>query len=102
MKIISEEQIRQLNLAPNTFLEWVEDALMQKASAILPPKISMKPQEEIFYNIMPSIVGNVGGVKIVSRYPDRNPTLQSKIVLFNTDNGNFEAPYQHMPEIKHM
>ena len=61
----------------------------------MPPKISMKPSDGIFCNVMPGIIPadisplghSVGGVKVVTRYPDRNPSLDSKILLFNADTG---------------
>lgn len=49
----------------------------------------------IFCNVMPCLIksadGNIGGVKVVTRYPERKPSLDSKILLFNADSGNFLA-----------
>ena len=91
MRIITEEQIKSLKIDSKTFVQWVDEALRLKKSAILPSKISMKPQEDIFVNVMPTIIGDVGGVKVVSRYPERKPTLESKMLLFNAKTGDYEA-----------
>lgn len=60
---------------------------------ILPPKVSLHPgPESVFCNFMPSIVpGNDGrmwgGVKLVTRYPDREPALDSSLLLFDALTG---------------
>ena len=96
MKIITEEQIKGLNIPSATCVKWVEEALSLKKDAILPAKISMKPYDEVFCNVMPSIVQisdeeRAGGVKIVSRYPGRTPTLESKLILFDAKSGDYKA-----------
>lgn len=91
MKIITEKQISELCISTEKCLTWVEEALKIKEQAILPAKISMKPKEEIFCNVMPSILGKTGGVKIVNRYPNRNPSLDGKMVLFDAETGDFKA-----------
>ncbi len=55
MKIISFEDIRDLNITPQTCLQWVSDMIANKKEALLPAKISMKPVEKIFCNVMPCI-----------------------------------------------
>ena len=45
MKIISFEDIRNLNITPQTCLQWVSDMIANKKEALLPAKISMKPVE---------------------------------------------------------
>ena len=91
MKIITEKQISELCISTEKCLTWVEEALKIKEQAILPAKISMKPKDDVFCNVMPSIVGKSGGVKIVSRYPGREPTLESKLILFDSESGDFKA-----------
>jgi hypothetical protein len=56
MKIISFEDIRDLNITPQTCLQWVSDMIANKKEALLPAKISMKPVEKIFCNVMPCIL----------------------------------------------
>lgn len=95
MKIIGYEEIKSLNISPAEFYQWVEEALIHKEEMILPPKISMKPYEGVFCNVMPSIVPNgektYGGVKAVTRYPLRKPSLDSKILLYDVESGDYLA-----------
>lgn len=90
MKIISFDHIKELNISPLRCYEWVSNVLEKKGEALLPPKISLKPgQEGVFYNTMPAIFPNDkwGGVKLVTRYPEREPSLDSEILLYNINTG---------------
>lgn len=94
MKVITFKDISDLKIQPKLYYEWVSDMILHKKKSQLPPKISMKMSEGQFCNIMPSIIsteqsGNIGGVKIVNRYPNRNPSLDSQIILMNMDTGDF-------------
>lgn len=96
MKIISFEDIRNLQVSPSLCYEWVEEMLKSKEDVLLPAKISMKPTDGVFCNVMPCIISSaertdVGGVKVVTRYPDRNPSLDGKLLLFNAESGEFLA-----------
>ena len=96
MKIISFDDIRCLNISPADCYRWVDDMILNKQSAQLPAKIHMNMPGNIFCNVMPSIVRQsgdifVGGVKVVTRYPERKPSLDSKILLFNANSGEFLA-----------
>ncbi len=91
MKIISFDDVKNLNIAPQTCYQWVSEMIADKGNALLPAKISMKPAEGIFCNVMPCILSSCGGVKVVTRYPQRNPSLDSKLLLFNVENGEFLA-----------
>ena len=92
MKIITHNDILQLGISPEQCYQWVIKMIQNKKLAILPPKISMKPRDGVFWNIMPSIISSKwGGVKIVNRYPENTPSLNSKILLFNVQTGKFEA-----------
>lgn len=96
MKVITHNDITNLNINPATCYEWVSYMIQNKANVLLPPKISMKPQEGVFVNVMPGIIGldkecKYGGVKVVSRYPNRNPTLDSKMLLFDAESGETKA-----------
>lgn len=50
--------------------------------------------EEVFYNTMPVIIpsAKVAGVKLVTRYPKRNPSLKSEILLYDLETGENLAP----------
>jgi alanine dehydrogenase len=93
MKIVSHEQIMQLDISPLQCYEWVEEMLKNKDEAVLPAKISMKQKGHIFYNVMPCILpqNKVAGVKIITRYPDRVPSLDSLIMLYNFETGELKA-----------
>ena len=69
--------------------------IKNKNRTILPPKISIKPYEGVFCNVMPSFIPNSNndyeGVKVVTRYPERSPSLDSKILLLNAKTGDFLA-----------
>lgn len=93
MKIISHKDIVSLNVDPESCYKWVEDMLLGKDNVILPAKTSIKPSDEIFYNVMPSILPehNSAGLKVVTRYPDRIPSLDSQIMIFDFTDGKIKA-----------
>ena len=95
MKLITHKDIISLNVTSEMCYDWAVDMIREKKTALLPPKISIKPKEGVFCNVMPSFVpcsdGFVGGVKVVTRYPNRSPSLDSKILLFDAGTGNFLA-----------
>ena len=90
MKVITFDKIKGLNISPLTCYQWVSDAIAHKKDAILPAKISLKPEiEGVFYNTMPVIIpsAKVAGVKLVTRYPERKPSLDSEILLYDLETG---------------
>lgn len=93
MKIITHQDILNLNITPKEAYDWSEFVIKNKNSAILPPKISIKPEamEGVFCNVMPCYFGDFGGVKMVTRYPDRAPSLDSQLMLLDTKTGVTKA-----------
>lgn len=96
MKIITYEDIIKLGITPLECYEWVVEALKKKEKALLPPKISLSKEKGTFCNVMPSMIehseyGDLGGVKIVTRYPNRYPSLDSKLLLLDSKTGEFLA-----------
>ncbi len=93
MKIITHQDIMNLNISPLEAYDWSEYVIKNKAQAILPPKISIKPpeMEGVFCNVMPCYLGEFGGVKMVTRYPDRAPALDSQLMLLDTATGVTKA-----------
>ena len=93
MKMLSHKDIVSLNVDPKSCLKWVENMLVGKENIVLPAKISIKPSEEIFYNIIPSILleDNSAGLKIVTRYPGRVPSLDSQIIIYDFKSGKTKA-----------
>lgn len=95
MKIITHEDIAKLNIPPAECYKWATEVIANKQNTVLPPKISMKPHEGEFCNVMPCIISSgdemYGGVKIVNRYPHRTPSLDSKLILQDMNSGEFLA-----------
>lgn len=93
MKLITYKDIVKMNIDPLKCYEWVSEMIEHKNETVLPHKISMKHDDldGVFCNVMPSFV-NVGGklyggVKIVTRYPERQPSLDSQLLLFDGVSG---------------
>ena len=91
MKVIDFDVISKMNISPVACYNWVSEMIENKNNAILPPKISIKPFSGVFCNVMPSIVGEAGGIKVVTRYPDRVPALESFLTLFDVESGEVLA-----------
>lgn len=96
MYVVTHEDIVKLGISPKQCYDWVEYMLEHKEEMLLPPKTSMKLGDGVFCNVMPSVIDmpngkKYGGVKIVSRYPQRVPSLDSKLILFDADNGDMKA-----------
>lgn len=93
MLILSHKDIAALDIDPVKCYEWADEMLRAKDRVILPAKTSIKPSEEIFYNVMPSILpeNNTAGVKVVTRYPERTPSLDSQIMTFDLETGRIKA-----------
>ena len=93
MKIIDFETIYKMNISPSLCYEWVSEMIKNKKDAFLPAKTHMNLPGNIFCNVMPSFIDfqgiKMGGIKAVTRYPKREPALDSKILLFNADSGEF-------------
>lgn len=56
MKLISFNDIKKLDIPPKTCYEWTCETIKQKNNAILPPKISLHPEDGVFCNFMPCII----------------------------------------------
>lgn len=89
MKLIGHDDILALNLNPADFPNWVDDALTHKEETHLPAKLSIHLPGDRFFNTMPVALPflGVGGVKMVNRYPQREPALDSQIIVFDLDSG---------------
>lgn len=93
MKIITHEQIMNLNIDYKELYSWIQDSFKQKSSAILPNKISITQEGGKFFNTMPSVStsNDVFGVKVVTRKSDRKPTIDSQIYLYDLDTYEIKA-----------
>lgn len=92
MKIITFDDIANLHLDAQNIFEWIKASFKSKAEMYLPPKTSMH-NGSTFINVMPCILPkeNIAGVKVVSRFPDRIPTLNSEILVYDYSTGNLKA-----------
>lgn len=92
MKVISFEDIKNLNITPECCISWAEQVIKMKKECVLPPKSSIKfgQDNNSFFNTMPSLIPalNRFGVKEVSRIPGRNPSLKADILLYDLKDGN--------------
>lgn len=94
MKIISDLDIKNLEslgkLSNKSILSWVKEAFLLKKDSMLPPKINQSfNNNENFYNTMPAIMPmiDVAGVKMVSRYSNRSPSIQADLLLYSLGEG---------------
>ena len=89
MQIIKNNDIKSLNIQPETCLSWVAEALLMKGECTLPPKTPIKWGHNIFATSMPSLIPSEEkyGLKVVTRFPNRVPALDSQILLYDSKNG---------------
>lgn len=93
-RLISHEAIVKMGISPFQCYQWVSEMLREKADADLPPKISLKPRHDgTFFNTMPTVLPgrNVFGVKVITRFPERTPSMDSHIFLYDLARGNLIA-----------
>ena len=97
---ITNQQIKNLNIPDTTAIEWVKQAFLLKERAYLPHKTSISYDGDKFFNIMPTIIPelDIMGIKAVSRYPERTPTIDGHILCYNYKNGNLT----HMLDAAHI
>lgn len=86
---ISFDDIRKLEISPNTCVEWATEIIKRKYECDLPPKNSIKFGDNCFFNTMPSLIPFINrfGVKEVSRIPTRIPALKADILLYDSCSG---------------
>lgn len=95
MRIISFEEIANLNIKPESCIQWAEEVIKNKNKYILPPKtgIPFGNSSNSFFTTMPCLIPdkNRFGVKVVSRLPERIPALKADILLYDTSSGDLLA-----------
>lgn len=94
MRIISSETIDSLHLSPSQSVEWVREAFSIKDQCQLPPKISLHPRGNDFFNTMPCLLPDeyhTFGCKVVSRVKGNHPALKSEMMMFDTLTGDMTA-----------
>ncbi len=91
MKILNHQDILDLNISDATMMKWIRESFLSKKNADLPHKISQTFNDWAnFYNTMPCIIPSINGagVKYVSRYSDRAPSIQWSMLLYNYKTGD--------------
>ena len=95
MRIISFEETANLNIKPESCIQWAEEVIKNKNRYVLPPKIGIPfgNSSNSFFNTMPCLIPdkNRFGVKVVSRLPERMPALKADILLYDTSSGDLLA-----------
>lgn len=102
MKIITQQQIRSLNISPATCVEWIRESFSIKQKADLPAKISVHPEEGEFFTSMPCLLPSPNdvdvkferryfGVKEVHRLLNSVPSLGSDMMLYDAQTGELLA-----------
>ncbi|MBO4499399.1 MAG: ornithine cyclodeaminase [Bacteroidaceae bacterium] len=90
MKIISQQQIKSLEISPSTCLKWVKESFSIKKDSQLPAKISVHPKGYDFYTAMPCLLPKEYdrvGLKMIHRVKGAVPSLGSDILLYEASTG---------------
>ncbi len=97
MKIISQQDIKNLGITAKQCCDWVRESFSLKQDAQLPAKISCHPADFDFFTSMPCLLpedaeGNrFFGVKEVHRIKGAVPSLGSDMLLYDAKNGELLA-----------
>lgn len=101
MRLISNNQIRALNISPATCVEWIKESFALKKWAELPAKISVHPEDGEFFTSMPCLLPSPSdrvrlerryfGVKEVHRLLNSVPSLGSDMMLYDAQSGELLA-----------
>ena len=90
MREITNTDILSLNIPSEQCVSWVRESFCMKYEAQLPPKISLHPQGNDFFNTMPCLLPSQYdrfGVKVVSRIAGNKPSLHSDLLLYEASTG---------------
>lgn len=99
IKRIDSSAIENLHISYSQCNDWIRESFLLKEASILPVKTSIRLSSAIFITTMPCAIPaiGIGGVKIVSRYPNRSPSLDSIILLFKLSDGKVFAEIDGNP-----
>ena len=61
MKIITFDDVKGMNIKPEVCYQWVSEMIEKQKEVLLPPKISLKPMDGVFCNVMPCILNSKWG-----------------------------------------
>lgn len=91
---MQHDLISACGITPATCVQWVEDSFRMKPHAGLPPKISLHPQGDDFFNTMPTLLPPELGrfaVKEVHRIAGQEPALGADLLLYDSRTGHLLA-----------
>ncbi len=97
MKIITKQEIKNLDITAKQCCDWIRESFSIKADAQLPAKISCHPNGFDFFTSMPCLLpedaeGNrFFGVKEVHRIKGAVPSLGSDMMLYDAKTGDLLA-----------
>lgn len=94
MKLVTFEQIKELNVSPVTCVNWVKEAFSIKHESELPPKSSVHPSGIDFFTSMPCLLPvqyNTYCLKLVHRINGSVPALGSDILVYERSSGKLLA-----------
>lgn len=92
--LLDGKLIAECGITPQLCVEWVRESFLLKREAQLPPKSSLHPQGDDFFNTMPAMLPPRYGrmaVKEVRRIEGNRPALMSEIFLYDTATGQLLA-----------
>ena len=102
MKIITQQEIKALNISPEVCVKWIRESFAMKKMAQLPAKISVHPADTDFFTSMPCLLPNPTtssvnfqrqyfGIKEVHRIHGAVPSLGSDMMLYDATTGELLA-----------
>lgn len=97
MKIISNKDIRELNISPRQCIGWIRESFSIKSESQLPAKISVHPDDMDFFTSMPCLLPEDAegdrffGIKEVHRIKGAVPSIGSDMMLYNAKKGELVA-----------
>lgn len=97
MKIISQQDIKNLGITAKQCCEWIRESFAIKPQAQLPAKISCHPADFDFFTSMPCLLpedvegDRFFGVKEVHRIKGAVPSLGSDMMLYDAKTGELVA-----------
>lgn len=97
MKIISQQEIKNLGISAKQCCDWIRESFSIKHNAQLPAKISCHPADYDFFTSMPCLLpedqdGNrFFGIKEVHRIKGATPSLGSDMMFYDAKTGELLA-----------
>ncbi len=94
VKIIGHKDVVNAGITPKQCIDWVVESFKMKYESCLPPKISIHPQGDDFFNTMPCLLPKRYGrftMKEVHRIAGQEPALGSDILIYDAQQGKLLA-----------